>query len=189
MPRPPRYHTHALLDAAAGILAGDGPAAVTMSAVARAVRAPSGSMYHRFAGRAALCAQLWLRAHEHFHNGLIEALAGPTDRQDRCVAGARFVIGWCRDQPAQAQVLLVGADALARADWPADARRRYDEMGRELDRVLRGLRHRGDGDRVRAAVIDIPYAIVRRHLRSGTAIPAAAEDIVEDCARALVSRG
>jgi hypothetical protein len=38
-------------------------------------------------------------------------------------------------------------------------------------------------------MVDIPYAIVRRHLRSRTAIPAAAEGIVEDCARALVPGG
>ncbi|HZA12416.1 helix-turn-helix domain-containing protein [Mycobacterium sp.] len=188
MPRPQRYNTDVLLEAAAEILASDGPAAVTMSAVARAARAPSGSMYHRFPTRAALCARLWLRSQERFHAGLMAALADATDRQDRCVAGARFVVGWCRDEPVQAQVLLVGADALARDEWPPDALRRYDELRRELDQTLRGLRRRADHDRITAAVIDIPYAIVRRHLRSGAPLPAAAEDIVEDCARALVPR-
>jgi hypothetical protein len=105
------------------------------------------------------------------------------------VAGARFTVRWCRDNPTQAQVLLAGADALDRADWAADMTRRHEQMRRELERALRAIRRRGDGDRAVAALVDIPYAIVRRHLRSGTTIPATAEGIVEDCARALVPGG
>ena len=48
MPRPAIFTLDELLDAAAALLAADGPSAVTMSAVARAAGAPSGSMYHRF---------------------------------------------------------------------------------------------------------------------------------------------
>jgi hypothetical protein len=43
-----------------------------------------------------------------------------------------------------------------------------------------------DRDRVTAAVIDIPYAVVRRHLIAGQTIPASADAIVEQCARALI---
>jgi hypothetical protein len=46
-----------------------------------------------------------------------------------------------------------------------------------------------DPDRVNAALIDIPYAVVCRHLLSGTAIPASADAIVVDYARALIPRG
>jgi AcrR family transcriptional regulator len=189
MPRPQRYNTDVLLDAAAEILAAEGPAAVTMSAVARSAGAPSGSMYHRFATRAVLCAQLWLRTQERFHRGLLAALSQTSDPQACCVAAARFTVHWCREQPVQAQVLLVGADELGRGEWPSDAVRRYDAMRRELDHALRGLCKSGDGERVLAAVIDVPYGVVRRHLRSGTSIPAEAEEIAEDCARALVSAG
>jgi AcrR family transcriptional regulator len=189
MPRPQRYNTDVLLDAAAAILAADGPAAVTMSAVARATGAPSGSMYHRFPTRAALCGQLWLRTQERFHGGFMAALATEQDRQNKCVAAARFTVSWCRQAPIDAQVLLVGADALGRPYWPSSARRRYDTMRRELDQALRGLRPPHDGDRVAAAVVDIPHGIVRRHLLAGTTIPASAGDIVEDCARALVPHG
>jgi AcrR family transcriptional regulator len=189
MPRPRRYDTDTLLDAAARILAADGPAAVTMSAVGRAAGAPSGSMYHRFPTRAALCGQLWLRTQERFHGGLMAALAETSDPQESCVAAARFTVRWCRDTPIEAQVLLAGPDALARDEWPPATVRWHESMRRELDQALRVLRRPRDGDRVTAAVIDVPYAIVRRHLRSGTAIPDTAEDIVEDCARALVPGG
>jgi len=66
MPRPARYTVDELLDAAAALLTDGGPTAVTMSAVARAVGAPSGSMYHRFPTRAALCGGLWIRTEERF---------------------------------------------------------------------------------------------------------------------------
>ena len=41
----------------------------------------------------------------------------------------------------------------------------------------------GDTARVSAAVLDVPYAIVRRHLGARQAIPGTADAIVEDCAR------
>lgn len=45
-----------------------------------------------------------------------------------------------------------------------------------------------DSGRVSAAVIDVPYAIVRRRLRARQAIPASADQMVTDCARALYPR-
>jgi hypothetical protein len=58
-------------------------------------------------------------------------------------------------------------------------------LHRTLRRTLAGLS--ADRDRVNAAVIEIPYAVVRRHLIAGQAIPASADAIVEQCARALIS--
>jgi len=184
MPRPALFTLDGLLDAAAALLAVDGPSAVTMSAVARAAGAPSGSMYHRFPTRAALCGELWLRTEERFHAGVTAALATSADHQERCVAAARFTVQWCRDHPVEAQVLLVGADALGAADWPDELISRRKRLHRALRRTLAGMA--ADPDRVNAAVIDIPYAVVRRHLMARHAIPPSADAIVEDCARALI---
>jgi AcrR family transcriptional regulator len=184
MPRPPRFTLDELLDAAAALLAAGGPAAVTMSAVARAAHAPSGSMYHRFASRAALCGELWMRTEERFHAGVSAALATSEEPQTRCVAAAQFTVQWCRDHPVEAQVLLTGPDALGAADWPDEITRRHNRLHRALRRTLTGMPV--DLDRVNAAVIDIPYAVVRRHLIAGHAIPASADAIVEQCARTLI---
>lgn len=184
MPRPARFTLDELLDAAAALLAADGPSAVTMSAVARAARAPSGSMYHRFPTRAALCGELWIRTEERFHAGVAVAMASSADPQERCVAAARYTVQWCRDHLVEAQVLLTGADALGAADWPDELTSRRKRLHRALRRTLAGLT--ADQDRVNAAVIDIPYAVVRRHLIAGQAIPASADAIVEECARALI---
>jgi AcrR family transcriptional regulator len=184
MPRPALFTLDGLLDAAAALLAVDGPSAVTMSAVARAAGAPSGSMYHRFPTRAALCGELWLRTEERFHAGVTAALTTSADPQERCVAAARFTVQWCRDHPVEAQVLLVGADALGAAEWPDELTSRRKRLQRALRRTLAGMP--ADPDRVNAAVIDIPYAVVRRHLMARHAIPPSADAIVEDCARALI---
>jgi AcrR family transcriptional regulator len=184
MPRPARFTLDELLDVAAALLAADGPAAVSMSAVARAANAPSGSMYHRFPTRAALCGELWIRTEERFHAGMRAALATSQEPQTRCVAAARFTVQWCRDHPVEAQVLLTGADALGEADWPVEMTSRRKRLHSTLRRMLAGMP--SDLDRVNAAVIDIPYAVVRRHLVARRAIPASADVIVEQCARTLI---
>ena len=184
MPRPALFTLDELLDAAAALLAADGASAVTMSAVARAAHAPSGSMYHRFPTRAALCGELWMRTEERFHAGLGAVLATSEEPQTRCVAAARFTVRWCRDHPVEAQVLLTGADALGAADWPDELRSRRKRLHRGLRRSLAGMP--ADLARVNAAVIDIPYAVVRRHLIARRAVPASADAIVEQCARALI---
>jgi AcrR family transcriptional regulator len=184
MPRPARFTLDELLDVAAALLAADGPAAVSMSAVARAANAPSGSMYHRFPTRAALCGELWIRTEERFHIGVLAALATSQEPQTRCVAAARFTVQWCRDHPVEAQVLLAGADALGEADWPVEMTSRRKRLHSTLRRMLAGMP--SDLDRVNAAVIDIPYAVVRRHLVARRAIPASADVIVEQCARTLI---
>jgi AcrR family transcriptional regulator len=187
MPRPALFTLDELLDAAAALLADDGPSAVTMSAVARAVNAPSGSMYHRFPTRAALCGELWLRTEERFHAGFTAALSSASNPQQRCVAAARFTVQWCREHPVEAQVLLTGADALGLAEWPDELTSRRKRLHRALRRNLAGLP--ADPDRINAAVIDIPYAVVRRHLMAGQSIPASADAIVEQCVLALIPPG
>jgi AcrR family transcriptional regulator len=184
MPRPALFTLDELLDAAAALLAAEGPAAVTMSAVARAAGAPSGSMYHRFPTRAALCGELWLRTEERFHAGFSAALSSSADPQTRCVAAARFTVQWCRAHPVEAQVLLTGADALGAAEWPDDLARRRNRLQRALRRALTAVP--ADPDLVNAALIDIPYAVVRRHLIAGRPVPAGADAIVEQCALALI---
>ena len=81
-------------------------------------------------------------------------------------------------------MLLTGADALGAADWPDDLTSRRKRLHRSLRRTLAGMP--ADLDRVNAAVVDIPYAVVRRHLAARQAIPASADVIVEQCARTLI---
>jgi AcrR family transcriptional regulator len=185
MPRPARYTADALLDAAAELLAAQGPAAVSMSAVARATGAPSGSVYHRFPTHAALCGELWLRTEERFLDALLAVLDEPGTPQDRCVAGALCVLAWCRAHPLEAHVLLAGPEQLGSADWPDPLPSRRKRLQRRLRRALADVPD--DAARVQAALLDVPYGLIRKHLRARQSVPAGVDAIVVDCARALIA--
>ena len=182
MPRPARYTVDVLLDAAAATPGRRWPGGGHHVGGGARTGAPSGSVYHRFPTRAALCGELWMRTEERFQAGFLAALSTSDDPQQRCVAGALLIVQWCREHPVEAQVLLAGADALGSGRL---ARRPDQRAGNACTascaRLLAGLP--ADPDRVNAAVIDIPYAVVRRHLLARHAIPASADAIVEQCAR------
>jgi hypothetical protein len=144
-------------------------------------------VYHRFPSRAALCGELWMRTEQRFQDALMVALVSPGDTQARCVAGAVATIRWCRAHPLEAKVLLAGADALCRTEWPAHLTDRRTRLHRAMSGAMAQMNT--DADRLTAAIVDIPYAVVRRHLIAGQTIPASAESIVEDCTRALISAG
>lgn len=169
MGRPAKFDLDQLLDAAIEIAARSGPAAVTMRAVAAAVGAPSGSVYHRFAGRPALLAAMWLHALDRFQGGYL-AKFGEPDPLCAAAAAARHVIEWSADHPSYARVLARGAADFGIADWPAAQGEELAERNRRTADTIDTLAARLgatapiDRDRVRAAVVDLPYALLRRHL-------------------------
>lgn len=177
MGRPPRHDADRLLDAAVSLVATHGPRGLTMAAVAREAGAPSGSVYHRFPDQRALLAAVWERTVTRFQVGFLEALAGD-EPQDAAIAAARHVVEWSRQHPEQAQVLLAGAREFGAA-----------RQNSEVDQSIRELAERLDGtapDRVVLAVVDLPYAVVRRHLSRGDSIPEHAADLVAEAAQALL---
>lgn len=191
MGRPALHDTETLLDVALTIAADRGPASVTIASVSSASGAPSGSLYHRFDGRAALLGQLWLRTTGAFQNGFLEALAS-TAGVDGCVAAATSVITWCRDHPAEARLLLRGADDFAASDWPPATRRRATADRRALTTALQARATELSEptlDRILLATVDLPLAIVRRHLQAGprAKLSADAGALVAQTARAILT--
>ncbi|MFC4908453.1 TetR/AcrR family transcriptional regulator [Actinomadura gamaensis] len=192
MVRPSRHDPSVLVDAAVRLAAAEGPAAVTMAAVAKASGAPNGSVYHRFPNRAALLSELWIRTVERFQDGYLAALASHPDPARAGAAAARHVVSWSRANPEQAAVLLHGAEALGRKEWPAAQAARADAGTERARAALASLAKRLDAstpvdvDRVTLAVVDLPLALVRRHLRAGAPLPAHAEDLAEECAADLL---
>ncbi|WP_278266175.1 TetR/AcrR family transcriptional regulator [Nocardia sp. AG03] len=191
MGRPAKHDSEQLLDAAAALVARSGPAAATMSAVAKSVGAPSGSVYHRFPDRASLLSALWLRSLTRFHTGLHEALhADPPRAAVR--AAAAYVVTWSRDNPHDAAVLLAGARELGEPDWPTPAREATDQTNTAIETAITDLAHRlgaqspTDIDRVVLAIVDIPYTLVRRHLRTEGTIPAHTPTLAAEAAEALL---
>ncbi|MFD0168144.1 TetR/AcrR family transcriptional regulator [Streptomyces decoyicus] len=193
MARPPRFDTPQLLDAAVRLAAESGPSGVTMSAVAAAVGAPSGSLYHRFTGRTALLAEVWLRTVEGFQEGYFEALESSDDPRAGGRAAARHIVSWSRTHPAEAALLLYGAQEFGRDDWSDEHLLRAEEGNMQVRAAVAalagalGVHGRPGLDRVTLAVIDLPLSVVRRHLRGGTPLPAHAEDLAERCTDALLA--
>ncbi|WP_280489703.1 TetR/AcrR family transcriptional regulator [Nocardia carnea] len=190
MGRSPRHDADRLLDAAAELLARGGPAAVTMSGVARIAGAPSGSVYHRFPDRPALLAALWLRALQRFHNELLAVLT-LGEPQEAIRRSARTSLDWARHNPREAGVLLAGAKELDEQNWSEQARAETARADAALRDALAALVATvGDStpdaaDRVLLAVVDLPYAMVKRYLSTGQQIPDHAADLAEQAAAAL----
>ncbi|GHI90178.1 hypothetical protein [Streptomyces xanthophaeus] len=160
--------------------------------MAQAVGAPSGSVYHRFAGRPALLAEVWLRTVEAFQEGYLALVEAPSEPGAAAGAAARHVIAWSRAHPHEAALLLYG-----RADRSEEPRERADRgNARGNARVLGavgslaavlGANGPEDQERVALALVDLPLAVVRRHLRSGRALPPYAEDLAEESAATLLA--
>ena len=188
MGRPALHLTQDLLDAAAAIAAERGSAAVSMSAVAQASGAPSGSLYHRFGGRAGLLGELWLRTVERFQQGFLAAL-DDDDPVEACVGAALHVVRWSRRHHDDATMLLRGAGEFGREDWPAEMLTRARNANAAVEARLRTVAERlGDDalERVVLATVDLPYAVVRRHVTAGR-IPTRADALVEGSVRAILA--
>ncbi|WP_433664171.1 TetR/AcrR family transcriptional regulator [Nocardia sp. CA-128927] len=191
MPRPAMYDTDLLLDTAARIVASAGVGGLSVKAVVRVSGAPSGSVYHRFPTGAALNGALWVRTLERFHAGLLPLLAAD-DAVEACVDAARYVLTWSRAHPDEAHVLLAGPAAYLPDRWTADQTARNAELGSALRAAIGNVARRLEpaehaSDKVVIAVIDLPYAIVRRYLDANTEIPHHVEQLVATSARAIVT--
>ncbi len=168
---PPRKHeTDTILDATRALVLADGPRAASVSAIAAASGAPAGTLYHRFGNRDGILAAAWLRALRRFQERVMDASADTAleTAAQMGVAAVRFA----RDLPDDARLLLSlrPGDLLDGAPG-AQFQQTLDAMNAPLiERVgavteqLYGTRGARCRDTVSRAVVDLPYAAVRRHL-------------------------
>jgi AcrR family transcriptional regulator len=190
---PPRKHeTDAILDATRTLILDDGPRAASVAAIAKASGAPAGTLYHRFGNRNGVVTATWLRALERFQ---ARVLAVPTDDPlDEAVGMAVAAVGFARVLPDDARLLLTvrPADLVDGEPDRALGQTRTEMNAPLLDRLhglARGLYGSAAGrhlDAVMRAVVDLPYAVIRRHAHDGR-IPAWLEADVAVAARALLT--
>ncbi len=189
---PPRKHqTDVILDAARALVLADGPRAASVGAIASASGAPAGTLYHRFSNRDGILAAAWLRALGRFQR---RALAATADSVlESAVATAVAAIDFMREVPDDARLLV----ALRPSDL-LDGER--DELEQRLaaqnapliERLttfaseLYGSSDPRNIDAVARAIVDLPYAVVRRHANS-TPIPDWLEDDVAAASRVLLT--
>lgn len=175
MAQPVKHSPDAMLDAARDLILHAGPAAASARAVSLVLGAPSGSIYHRFPRRDDLIAATWLRAQDRFLAAYLDAFSHDDGRQ-AAVTAAGTVLTWSLANPQDAALLLRYAlRDLLHADTTPALHARAQANQERLSRALTTLAAALDqpiADLTLAAV-DLPYAVTRRVLRTGT--PAEAE--------------
>jgi len=184
MGRPAKYSATAILDATARLVAEGGPGLATVAAIAGQLQAPSGSIYHRFASRDLLVAHLWIRTVRESQEGFVAALE-IDDVEEAAAAASLHIPRWSRANLDKAQVLLLHRREDLVERWP-------DELGDELamlntdviaalDAYTRrrfGSANKRTRHAVAFALIDIPYAAVRRYLHAGESPPRDVDDLI-----------
>src|SRR3982074_335105 len=142
MSRPSKFSAAQILDAAATLVAADGPAAATIGAISARLKAPSGSIYHRFASRDVLLARLWLSKAAFFQNRFTEALIHP----DAAKAGLEAALSLPRSVRADfagARIMLLPRrDAFLAADWPVDMAEEAARLRQQVDVAIKGMARR-----------------------------------------------
>lgn len=194
MPSQSKYQSDDFLDAAAAIVADAGSTdALTLSAVLRATGAPSGSLYYRFPDRPSLLGALWQRTVADYHTATRAAFDQvESEAVDTAIRIARDTVRWCRNNPHAASVLLAGRRALGANTWSTELREAIDAENsvreaqtRTLVNQIRtetGLRL----DIVLLAVIDLPYAAVRRYIAGHRTLPRTLEHSVAEAMTAIL---
>ncbi|MDQ6747296.1 MAG: TetR/AcrR family transcriptional regulator [Candidatus Dormibacteraeota bacterium] len=192
MARPALHDPSAIIDATLR-LAATGMEAVTIAGIGRAAGVPSGSIYHRFDSRDGLLAAAWLTAMRGFQSGFLTGLqdeAGPPG-----LAAAVHTTDWARTQPHRARALVLHrADDFGAARWPGERREEARRLAGQLEDGLAefSLRHLGGmgGEvrrRVTFALLDLPFAAVRRYLAAGLPPPPEVDQYLEQALGAVLA--
>jgi AcrR family transcriptional regulator len=192
MARPAKYTVDQILDVTAQLVAESGPARATVATIAERLDAPTGSIYHRFPSRDLLLAKLWIRTAARAQMGFRVALGNP-DLDRAAVDAALHIPRWSRANLRDACIMLVYRRQELATEWP-------DELGGDLERLRRGvdvplrdfvLRRFGTVTEANLevasfALLDVPYAAVRRHLLAGLAPPRTVDRLVEKTCRSVL---
>lgn len=167
---PPRKHeTDVILDAARALVLDGGPRAASVAAIAKSSGAPAGTLYHRFGNRNGILTAAWLRALQRFQ---ARAMAAQADTpMETAVAMAVACIGFTRELPEDARLLLTirpgdlldGEPDTAFSETLAAMNAPLNQRIGTLARQLFGSSNARSVDVVARAVVDLPYAVVRRH--------------------------
>lgn len=169
MVHPVKHSAEAMLDTARQLIIEGGPGAASARAVAQRLGAPSGSIYHRFPRRDDLIAAAWLRAEDRFLAAYLGELDGDVTPQS-AVGAAVTVATWSLEHRADAMLLLQYAlRDLVRAEINPELQARAHSNQRRLLEVLTKVAAGLDRDvhDLTLAVVDLPYAVTRRLLRTG----------------------
>jgi AcrR family transcriptional regulator len=193
MPQPTLFSTDMMLDAALEVVADEGVSALTMTAVARRLGAPNGSMYHRFASRGELGGSVWLRTQERFQASFFAGLAH-ADPMSAARHAAANVVSFSHDHRHDALLMMrYRADDLLRTSWTDEQQLHYRRLRRRMSAAITGLQRsfgRDDREslrRITFAVVDVPYTAARAAIVSVRLPDPLAARLIDETVVALLS--
>lgn len=187
VPRPRVHDLDQVLDVAERLVVAVGPDQLTARRLSTESGVPNGAIYHAFGSLAALRGRLWLRAATDFlrlQAELIDEALGATrapafdDAVNAVVAAADAPAAFADRRPAAARMLMtVRREQLLGPDLPeelADSllgldRRLVSEVLLRLTSALWGRRDSPSVEVMTTCVVDLPTALLHRHLRQGAA--------------------
>lgn len=192
MARPARFSDDDILDGAALAVRDHGPTA-TVADVARAAGCPTGSIYHRFAGRDDVMTRLWLRSVGRFHRELLACYRTPSANQ-AVDAAARHVAQFSRQHPSDAFAMTLYRQSTLVETAPEPLRDAVRTVNDEIDEALTDLVKRRYGqwtaerhELLMVATRLAPYGVVRPFV--GGELPAWSEEVVAASAAAIAALG
>jgi AcrR family transcriptional regulator len=193
--RPQLYPADAILDGARAVVVEKGVRAATVGAIARASRAPTGSIYHRFGSVQEVLARMWIRAVRRSQEVSVLSVT-ETDPVEAVVAAALGTYDFCTRHPDDARLLsLFRREDFLAAGLPAELRSEVEsindaalEAAKEAARLIFGRRRCGV-DLVLAAGVDLPYGLARPYLEAGRKPPPARRERIPHAARAILAHG
>ena len=188
MGRPAKHTEDDYLDAAIEIFSRDGIRAVTLAAVAQAVGAANGSIYHRFPTRSSLLEAVWRRTSQRFEAAYRDKLGEPSTQS--LIAAAVWIVDWCIEERADAQVLQAGqrvfcAESDTVAELRGDRDRDIHQAARSVVSALSGTTN-ATPDQIAFVMLDLPVAVVRRKLQRGEAPGSRERELVRGIAQRLL---
>jgi len=187
--RKARFTEGDFIRAALELLSEKGLKGVTMAGIADRINAPVGSVYHRFASREILLAELWVKLIESFQSGFIDALAKGNGQQ-----AALYTLTWIRKHPNQARVFLLHRrEQLITGNWPDSVKGRVEKLKEDLDESLKaftqqlfGKANQKNRARVAFCLIHVPTSAARDYLEAGEPIPGYFDQFIRETYQALL---
>ena len=193
MPRPTKHDEVSILNAAASLVAASGPRAATITAISQAIGAPSGSIYHRFRSRDELLGRLWLMKAGTFQDRCARALAEPDPRAAGLEAALSLPRTVREDLEGARIMLLHRREDFLAEGWPREMQKEAQRLGEHAEAMLAGITRRLFGRNSIAArqtasfaVLDLPFAAVRRYVRAGELPPPLVDELIATAYAAVI---
>jgi len=162
--RPARFHHDLIIDAASAVVAEQGPTGASISRIAKAAGAPTGSIYHRFSSRDVLLGEVWVGAAESFQQGFIDLL-NANGEEPQINDLALYLPRRVRVHPVEARVLLLHRrEDFLDDKWPEELKMRAENLGRQLVATQRSFCENMFGRADTRTLAIASYALMRAPL-------------------------